>query len=53
MLYNALFLSTVQYGIIVWGQKFASYLEPIFKLQLSGQSLIKLFLHIPIQSLKS
>ena len=33
MLYNALFLSFVQYGIIVWGQKFASYLEPIFKLQ--------------------
>ena len=33
MLYNALFLSFVQYGIIVWGQTFASYLEPIFKLQ--------------------
>ena len=33
MLYNALFLSFVQYGVIVWGQTFVSYLEPIFKLQ--------------------
>jgi len=33
MLYNALFLSFLQYGIIVWGQTFASYLEPIVKLQ--------------------
>ena len=33
MLYNALFLSFVQYGIIVWGQTFGSYLEPLSKLQ--------------------
>ena len=33
MLYNALFLSFVQYGIIVWGQTLASYLETLFKLQ--------------------
>ena len=32
-LYDALFLSFVQYGTIVWGQAFASYLEPLFKLQ--------------------
>ena len=33
MLYNALVLSFVQYGIIVWGQTFGSYLEPLSKLQ--------------------
>ena len=32
-LYNALFLSFLQYGLIVWGQTFASYIDPIFKLQ--------------------
>ena len=32
-LYNALFLSFLQYGLIVWGQTFASYTEPIFRLQ--------------------
>ena len=32
-LYNALFLSFLQFGIIVWGQTFASYMDPIFKLQ--------------------
>ena len=32
IMYNALFLSFVQNVIIVWGQTFASYLEPIFKL---------------------
>ena len=31
--YNALFLSFLQYGIIVWGQTYTSYIEPIFKLQ--------------------
>ena len=54
ILYNALFLSFEQCGIIFWGQTFASYLEPLFKLQkeLSEQSLVKLFLHIPFQSSK-
>ena len=33
MLYNALFLSIVQYGTIVWCQTFASNLAPMFKLQ--------------------
>ena len=33
MLYNALFLSFVQYGIIVWDQTFASYLAPLSKLK--------------------
>ena len=33
ILYNSLFLSFLQYGIIVWGQTCASYLEPLFKLQ--------------------
>ena len=32
-LYNALFLSFLQYGLIVWGQTYASYIDPIFKLQ--------------------
>ena len=32
-LYNALFLSFLQYGRIVWGQTYASYIDPIFKLQ--------------------
>ena len=32
-LYNALFLSFLQYALIVWGQTCASYIEPIFKLQ--------------------
>ena len=32
-LYNALFLSFLQYGLIVWGQTFASYIGPILKLQ--------------------
>ena len=33
MLYNALFLSFVQYSSIVWGQTFASYLKLLSKLQ--------------------
>ena len=32
-LYNALFLSFLQYGLTVWGQTYASYVDPIFKLQ--------------------
>ena len=32
-LYNALFLSFLQYGIIVWGQTYESHINPIFKLQ--------------------
>ena len=32
-LYNALFLSFLQYGLIVWGQTFTSYVDLIFKLQ--------------------
>ena len=32
-IYNSLFMSFLQYGIIVWGQTFASYVDPIFKLQ--------------------
>ena len=32
-LYDALFLSFLQYGLIVWGQTYASYIDPIFKLQ--------------------
>ena len=30
-LYNA--LSFLQYGLIVWGQTYASYIEPVFRLQ--------------------
>ena len=32
-LYNTLFLSVSQYGLIVWGQTHVSYIDPIFKLQ--------------------
>ena len=32
--YNSLFLSFLQYGIIVWGQAYTSYTEPIFKMQM-------------------
>ena len=32
-IYNSLFVSFLQYGIIVWSQTFASYVDPIFKLQ--------------------
>ena len=32
-LYNALFMSFLQYGLIVWGQTYASYIEPVFRLQ--------------------
>ena len=32
-LHNALFLSFLYYGLIVWGQTYASYIDPIFKLQ--------------------
>ena len=32
-LYNALFLPFLQYGLIVWGQTYSSYIDPIFKLQ--------------------
>ena len=31
--YNSLFMYFLQYGIIVWGQTSALYIEPIFKLQ--------------------
>ena len=31
-LYNALFLSFILYGIVVWGQTFNSYIEPLYKL---------------------
>ena len=33
LLYNTLFLPFLQYGIIVWGQTFASYLEPLVLIQ--------------------
>ena len=32
-LYNALYLSFLQYGLIAWGQTYSSYVDPIFKLQ--------------------
>ena len=32
-LYNALFYSFLQYGVIVWGQTYVSHIDPIFKLQ--------------------
>ena len=33
LLYNTLFLPFLQYGSIVWGQTFASYLEPLVLIQ--------------------
>jgi len=32
-IYNALFKSFLQYGIVIWGQTFSFYIEPLFKLQ--------------------
>ena len=32
-LYHALFLPFLQYGLIVWSQTNASYIDPIFKMQ--------------------
>ena len=32
-IYNSLFMSFLQYGIVIWGQAFRSYIEPLFKLQ--------------------
>ena len=32
-IYNSLFLSLLQYGIVIWGKTFSSYIEPLFKLQ--------------------
>ena len=32
-LYNAFFMSFLQYGIVAWGQTFDSYAEPLLKLQ--------------------
>ena len=32
-LYNTLFMSFLQYGIVAWGQTFDSYVEPLIKLQ--------------------
>jgi len=33
LVYNSLFLPFLQYGIIVWGQTFTSYLEPLVLIQ--------------------
>ena len=41
-LYNALFLPFLQYGLIVWGQTYASYIDPIFKLQKTAVRAISL-----------
>ena len=42
-LYNALFVSFLQYGLIVWGQTYASYIDPIFKLQKKAVRAISRF----------
>ena len=55
MLHNALFLSFVQYGINALGSNICFILRTTIQTAekgLSVQSLIKLFLHIPFQSLK-
>ena len=33
LVYNSLFLPFFQYDVIVWGRKFASYLEPLVLMQ--------------------
>ena len=33
LVYNSLFLPFLQYGVIVWGQTFTSYLEPLILIQ--------------------
>ena len=32
-IYNSLFMSFFQHGIVIWGQTFSSYIDPLFKLQ--------------------
>ena len=32
-IYSSLFMSFLQHSIVVWGQTFSSYIEPLFKLQ--------------------
>ena len=50
-LYNALFLSFLQYGLIVWGQTYASYVDPIFKSQKkSSQSYLISASHVYLSS---
>ena len=46
-IYNALFMSFLQYGITVWGQTYDSYLEPIFKLQ---KKAVRAISHQPFRS---
>ena len=41
-LYNALFLSFLQYGLIVWGQTYASYTDPVFKKLLKLSEIFEL-----------
>ena len=46
-LYNSLFVSFLSYGIVVWGQTFPSYIEPIFKLQ---KRAVRTISHLPVYS---
>ena len=46
-LYNSLFLSFAQYGIIVWGNTSASYTDPVYKLQ---KKLVRIISSHPARS---
>ena len=48
-IYNSLFMSFLQYGIVIGGQNFSSYIEPIFKQQ---KKAIRQLSHIPCLYLK-
>ena len=47
-LYNSLFSPFLQYGILVWGLTYETYIDPILLLQkgLSGQFHLRILLHI-------
>ena len=45
---NTLFLPFLQYGIIIWGQTFASYLEPLVLIQKRQLELLHINILFPI-----
>ena len=48
LVYKSLFLPFLQYGIIVWGQTFASHLEPLVLLQIKYFELLRISTLFPI-----
>ena len=50
-LYNALFLSFLQYGLIVWGQTYSYYIDPFFQItKKSSQSYLLSAPHVSLST---